>query len=479
MKNDIIKKNASDLDAELNWLAEIIETRIRLKNGQKNRYRDISRIKPPSLKRSNSMYARFVRDNDLGVEERFLLILSMVPYLRPPLLDALTIPELTQPEKTIAADVATRHSDSGPADPGLAQHGPTDPGVTASYPTDPGLAAPTLHSGFIPTGETAMFIYAGDDLEKRLALLKVLDSTHPLSRMGVLRLGDVPSGEPMLRGALLLSDAVLQRCTTGESAKAVNLTGIPSTLLSTNLDWNDLVLADQVLSQLQQVEMYLRNRKILSDKWRGEKHLRPGLNVLFHGPPGTGKTLAAALLSKKTGVDVYRIDLSAVVSAYIGETEKNLSRIFERAANRDIVLFFDEADALFGKHSSFHDARDLPARHAASSLAQFMEHHEGLVILAVDSKNKLGDAFLEKFQLSVHFPLPGPDQRLRLWKEGFGKSETLHRDVDLKKIAAEYELSGAAIMNVIRFASLHALRRKSSKVAFVDILEGMLHHKSN
>ncbi len=208
-------------------------------------------------------------------------------------------------------------------------------------------------------------------------------------------------------------------------------------------------------------------------------HLRPGLNVLFHGPPGTGKPLAAALLGKKAGVDVYRIDLSAIVSAYIGETEKNLSRIFERAASQDIVLFFDEADALFGKRTSSHEVRDLPASHAASCLAQLMEHHDGLIILAADSKNKLGNAFLEKFQLAVHFPLSGPDQRLRLWKEEFGKSEKLHRDVDLKKIAAEYELSGTSIISVIRFASLHTLRRKSSRVAFVDILEGKLHHGPN
>ena len=474
MKNDIIKKNAADLDAELNWLAVIIETRIRLKHGQKSRYRDISRIKPPSIKWSKSEYARFVQDNGFGVEERFLLILSMVPHLRPQLLDALTVPEIIQPGKTTVPD----------ADPGLSEHGPTDPGPTDASltypgPTDPGLTAPTRHSGFIPTGETAMFIFAGDDLEKRLALLKVLDSSHPFSKMGVLRLADVPTGVPMLKGALLISDAVLQRCTTGESSKAVNLTDIPSSRLTTKLDWDDLVLADQVLALLQQVELFLRNKKTLSDKWRGEKHLRPGLNVLFHGPPGTGKTLAAALLGKKTGVHVYRIDLSAVVSAYIGETEKNLSRIFERAASQDFVLFFDEADALFGKRSSSHDTRDLPANHAASCLAQFMENHDGLVILAADSKTKLGDSFLDEFQLAVHFPMPGPDQRLRLWKEGFGKSEKLHRDADLNKIAAEYELSGAAIMNVIRFASLHALRRKSSKVAFVDILEGMLHHKPN
>lgn len=466
MDTTTIRHNASDLNEELNWLAEIIDTRLRLSTGQKPRYRDIDRIKPPSLRRSKSAYAGFIAGHGLGPMERFLLILAIAPHIRPDMLDSFYGRMRDEVEST--RGTASR---TGPPEGSLEND--ADP---ADAP-----AAVRHHSGFIPTGETAVFLFAGDDLEKRFLLLKTFERSHPLTREQVLWLDDVQPGEPMLKGRLRISDAALRLFTTGEATKSVFDPDFLMAPLSTPFGPDDLVHAGQLHQPLGQIEAYLQNRESLTNQWQGGKHHHPGLKVLFYGPAGTGKTLAAALIGKKTGVDVYRIDLSAVTSKYIGETEKNLSRILERAENRNWILFFDEADALFGKRTSVADAHDrysnADTSPASSLFLTLLENYRGLAILSLDLGDTPGKDLYRRFHLAVHFPMPGMEERLQLWKDGFGKSVRLDRHVDLKHLAATHELSGGTIMNVIRFATLHALHRKSRKVDLIDILEGIVHHK--
>ncbi len=462
MDTESIKRNAADLDEELNWLAEITETRLRLHAGQKTRYRDPSKIKLPSLKRSKSPYARFISERNFGVEERFVLALAMAPHIRPDLLDAFAdrlrnTSRLLNVEETDSGDTANRQTSAEPA------------------------AITPATSTFIPTGETALFLFAGQDLKARFSLLKVWEPAHPFSREDILTLGETPPGEPMIRGPLLISEMALRLFTTGEATVPKHLSGIPATRLTTDKEWDDLVAAGHLAVPLGQIETFLQNREDLSKMWSQNKHALPGLNVLFHGPPGTGKTLTAALLGKKTGVDVYRIDLSAVVSRYIGETEKNLSKLFEKTGNREWILFFDEADALFGKRTHVKDAHDRysngPDPAAASLFLQYLEQHDGLSIVSTSSREGIDDHVLRRFQIRVHFPIPGADERLALWEEALGTSVKLERNADLKNIAASYELSGGTILNASRFALLHALQRRSKKVSRTDILEGIMHHK--
>jgi uncharacterized protein len=176
-------------------------------------------------------------------------------------------------------------------------------------------------------------------------------------------------------------------------------------LLSTKMEWRDLVLPEQVIKQLNQIETWIK-RDMLVRKRSVRKNLKSGYKVLFHGPPGTGKTLTAVLLGKKTGRDVYRIDLSQTVSRYIGETEKNLAAVFDRAENKDWILFFDEADALFGKRTSVKDAHDRYANQEVSYLLQRIVDYRGLVILSANLKNNIDGAFLRRFQMIIHFPMP-------------------------------------------------------------------------
>jgi SpoVK/Ycf46/Vps4 family AAA+-type ATPase len=182
--------------------------------------------------------------------------------------------------------------------------------------------------------------------------------------------------------------------------------------------------------------------------------LRPGYRALFHGPPGTGKTLTAALLGKATKRDVYRVDLSTVVSKYIGETEKNLANLFDQARNRDWILFFDEADALFGKRTNVKDAHDRYANQEISYLLQRVEDFDGLVILASNFRANIDEAFL----------------RRRIW------TCALPHSPDRDQLAAQlagFELSGGNIVNVVQFAAIEAIAAGLSAINLDVAIKGI------
>lgn len=183
--------------------------------------------------------------------------------------------------------------------------------------------------------------------------------------------------------------------------------------------------------------------------------------------------MTAALLGKSSERDVYRIDLSLVISKYIGETEKNLRHVFDLAENKDWILFFDEADALFGKRTEVKDAHDRFANQEVAYLLQRVEEHPGVVILASNMKNNLDDAFTRRFQNMINFPMPDHDERRKIWENGFSRSCELDESIDLDEIAGKYELSGGSIMNVIRYASLMALDAGHNRIHFQDIIDGI------
>jgi SpoVK/Ycf46/Vps4 family AAA+-type ATPase len=241
----------------------------------------------------------------------------------------------------------------------------------------------------------------------------------------------------------------------------------PAQRLDTSLGWEDLVLHPGTQRQLQELRSFIDHGDTLLHEWGMAARLRPGFRALFYGPPGTGKTLSAALLGKLTGREVYRIDLSLVVSKYIGETEKNLSRIFDRAEHRDWILFFDEADALFGKRSETKDAHDRYANQEVSYLLQRVETFNGMVILASNLRDNVDPAFLRRFEAVVYFPLPRAEERLRLWQEGFSPKAQVQ--ADLRAIAKEHELSGGAILNVIRTVSLAAISEGQRPITREDL----------
>jgi AAA+ superfamily predicted ATPase len=220
--------------------------------------------------------------------------------------------------------------------------------------------------------------------------------------------------------------------------------------VTTGFRWHDLILPANQRAQLQELETAIRNARGVLEDWNFESRLPygRGITALFSGPSGTGKTMAAGILAHELGLDLYKIDLSRVVSKYIGETEKNLDQIFRQAEDANAMLFFDEADALFGKRSAIRDAHDRYANIEIAYLLQKMEEREGVTILATNLKTNLDDAFMRRIRFACEFSMPEPAQRLEIWRGSLPKGLPLADDVDLMTLAKRLRFSGGSIMNV-------------------------------
>ncbi|HWR89169.1 MAG TPA: ATP-binding protein, partial [Dissulfurispiraceae bacterium] len=266
---------------------------------------------------------------------------------------------------------------------------------------------------------------------------------------------------------------IVELVTTGNVQRPAFSTDFPAKRIETRLDWDDLVLDPHTMERVLEIKTWVEYGEALLNDPDLRKKLKPGYRALFFGPSGTGKTLTASLLGKVADLDVYRIDLSMVVSKYIGETEKNLEKVFRKAENKRWVLFFDEADALFGKRTDIRDAHDRYANQEVSYLLQRVDDYEGIVILASNLRSNLDEAFTRRFQSIVYFPMPGRGERQSLWERGFSSRLRPDPAVDLSEIAAAYELSGGAIMNVVRYATLMTLKRGRQAISGDDIIDGI------
>jgi SpoVK/Ycf46/Vps4 family AAA+-type ATPase len=238
--------------------------------------------------------------------------------------------------------------------------------------------------------------------------------------------------------------------------------------------WADIVLPQDSMEQLREICSRVAHRHQVLGKWGFERKLSggKGVNALFHGHSGTGKTMAAEVVARELQLDLYKIDLAGVVSKYIGETEKNLDRIFAAAENANAILLFDEADALFGKRSEVRDSHDRYANLEVSYLLQKMEQHEGVSILATNLRQNLDDAFLRRLSFMVQFPFPDEASRRQIWT-GIWPAETpLARDVDAGWLAARFLLSGGNIRNVALAAAYLAVE-DGSAVGLSHVLRGV------
>lgn len=211
------------------------------------------------------------------------------------------------------------------------------------------------------------------------------------------------------------------------------------------LTWDDLVLPPEQLAQLRELTARYRNREIVHGEWGASEFPSPGVIALFAGPSGTGKTAAAEVVAADLGVDLFKIEVASVVSKYIGETEKNLEQLFGAAASGDLVLCFDEADAILGKRSEVNDARDRYANVEVSYLLQRLETYEGFVVMTTNLQKNIDDAFLRRLHARISFPTPGPAERLQIWQRAIGAVPT--KGVDLDLVAERYELVGGSIRN--------------------------------
>ena len=427
-----------DLERELAWFARVLDLRFNLyfaREGRPDQPRELAELPPPDHGASSSAFARFLREHPLTLAERLALALALVPHLRPQLLDLFFIKNST---------FDRRFTEFG--------------GVRSD-------------DEFEPTGETLAFVLDGGSLAARAAARRVIDPERRLVHYGVLRPG-AEAREPM-KAPLRIASEYLGLFITGRRSLPTLGVEFPAQRIETSLGWDSLVLHPSTLKQIQEVQVFIRHGETLMRDWGMASRLRPGHRALFYGPPGTGKTMSAALLGKLSDREVYRVDLSLVVSKYIGETEKNLGRVFDRAQQRGWILFFDEADALFGKRNSPKDAHDRYANQEVAYLLQRIEVFDGVSILASNLRDNLDDAFTRRFESVVYFPLPRPAERLRLWKQGFSPAARLHPSVDFAAIARDHELSGGSIMNVIRQVSLTAIAEDSREIHHDDLIQAV------
>lgn len=329
------------------------------------------------------------------------------------------------------------------------------------------------HRGMLPTGETAQFLLAGNDIDKRLKVQLLFRSDHWLAARNVLYLEQVKEGEPVMSGRIILSQEWIEKLLFGKETPPRFGIDFPARHIVTGMEWEDLVLHPHTLDHVNDIRIWMKHHhSLMQDKVLARK-IKPGYRILFHGPSGTGKTLTATLLGKQFNKDVYRIDLSQVVSKYIGETEKNLEKVFNRAEHRDWILFFDEADSLFGKRTNVQSSHDKYANQEVAYLLQRVEDFPGLIILASNFKNNLDDAFLRRFHSVVHFPMPNANERLMLWKISLPEQLLAADNMNLIELAEKYELSGAAILNVVQYAALKSYSRNDAYIQHHDLVEGI------
>lgn len=425
------------LSLELSWLSARFAAAIDRHFEAKSNGHPTVTIPAPDLQDFSDEYARFIGEEDISDEQRLMLILALAPHLSPVFLD-----------EVIAAQV----------------------NQTGDFPQIGGVKGESFR-GFLPTLETAIFILSQHNLEDRLRVQKILRSESALKR--ILRLGEVAVGEPISSGKLIVDPEYVELFSLSSVSRPDLSSTFPAQHISTHLEWNDLVLSEKTFDQIKDIEKWVNFNDTLLNSWEMKNRITPGYRVLFYGPPGTGKTLTSTLLGKYTGKEVFRIDLSTVVSKFIGETEKNLARLFDKAENKGWILFFDEADALFGKRTNVRDAHDKYANQEISFLLQRTETYPGLVILASNFKNNIDDAFARRFQSHIYFPPPKFEERFTLWEKAIPKAATLSNDVDLSAIAHQYELTGANIMNVVQHICLQSLSRGENVLTRKDIVEGI------
>ncbi len=380
---------------------------------------------------SDGAYAHFVMKHSLSREARLLLLLSLSQYLDP-----------TFMEQLVTENNAFR--------------------LIQCHKT--GL--------FMPTGETFLRLISKNNLDSRVEAHHYLGTDHLFYKQSVLDLGEVNEGVASFFGVLKLTGSFREYFLYNRYNKPRFSQEFPAHLLETHLNWEDLMINPSTSNRLKEIRAFLDYGEALRREWGLGKHFKPGYKCLFYGPSGTGKTLAATLLGKHIGRDVYRVDLSTVISKYIGETSKNLNSLFNTAEDKDWILFFDEGDALFGKRVDTAQAEDKNSHNSNMDLAfllQRIETYKGIVIVASNFRKNMDDAFSRRFQNIVHFDHLNAELSLLYWQNNLPAKIMLGQGIDLSLIVKRHQLSPASIINVINRVSLHTISKSSTEISNADL----------
>lgn len=422
------------------WFSNILTTALQLYFQQGCEYSSIEEVTPPE----DGWLEEVTGRQDITFSERVVVMLALMPHTSPQSLDIFFV---------------------------------QNKNFDRQY-TEFGGWKGLSHGGFLPTGETASFILAGEDMERKKEVIRMFQKDHWFYAQNILRLEGAGEGEPFLSGQLRPSEEFLSHVLLDREYKPDYNIGFPAKRITTPLEWEDMILDYATLEALEEINTWIRHQHTIMEDWGLKRFLKPGYRALFYGPPGTGKTLAATLLGKKNDMDVYRVDLSMIVSKYIGETEKNLAKVFDMAENRNWILFFDEADALFGKRTSTNTSNDRHANQEVAYLLQRIEDFPGTVILATNLKSNIDEAFSRRFQSIIYFPMPDEELRAALWRSMLPK-EWLGDDAEeLIATAAQTELSGGSIANVVRRCAVTLIKAQKQMLNPVLLCDS-IHREEN
>ncbi|RNI33806.1 ATP-binding protein [Hanamia caeni] len=442
---------ATQYSAEFTYLFDLIQHRV---NKAINQNYNEAEPSMPAYSKWNKNLSSFVSNNELDKNSALLLLIALAPYVHPHLFDDAT------------GDLLSNNN----------------------FPKIGGTHGKNFR-GFLPTGETAVFIIGGDNPKKRSDVQRLFQADHIFADKKILWLETLPDGEPPLHGRIIISQDYINLMINGRYATPHFSMSFPAKRISTRLTWDDLIISDELRQQISELENWLSYNDQLVDEWNMADRFKRGYRALFYGPSGTGKTFTAGLIGNEFNKEVYKIDLSMVVSKYIGETEKNLELLFARAEDKGWILFFDEADALFGKRTNVKDAHDKYANQEVSYLLQRIEDFNGLIILATNMKNNIDDAFIRRFNAILKFPLPDADQRAEIWKSSFPKNirflkkhipyksssgainDEQREEVNIPEQVKKYQLTGGSINNIVQYASIKGLEKYTQDKAIAEDLK--------
>jgi hypothetical protein len=435
---DIITENSAVITEELSWLIRLLDNRIEVLNrtpGVEELF--FSGIELPDLSGKHSSYAELVNKYKLNGSERLMLISALLPQVAP--------------------EVFTRRlrDEQRP--------------LKVLHPELGGFFDATF-TNFVPSLQTILFLLAGNDITNmvyyHLSLKQsVLIKEQIIGFKSVMNTEDENNER---NHVIMMAPEFVRYILSGEKPRPDFGRAFPARMVTTDLTWEELVLDEITLECVNGIMKWVS----ASNKLNSVRKIRKGFPCLFFGPPGTGKTLTAQLIGRTFRKDVFRIDLSMIVSKYVGETEKNLALLFDRAVNKDCILFFDEADALFSRRTEVNSSNDKWANLEMAYLLQKMEEHPGLTILATNLRNNLDPAMTRRFQAMIHFPRPKKDDRKKLWKLALPDDFTYAPNISLEKLA-KYELTGANISNVIKYCCVESLSRNEFTIMGQDLLKGI------
>jgi hypothetical protein len=409
----------------------------------------------PTLDQWHYPLAEFVHRNKLNIHEATLLLVALAPHVKPDLFDSA---------------IEGKLNDSG------------------NFPKIGGVRGKNSRT-FLPTGETLLFLLAGEPLAQRMQVQQLFGSQHMFAKKKILWLEELPTGEPAMSGRIIMSPDYIDTFLIGKPSPPHFSTTFPAKHIEETRTWASLVINDDLKKQIEEIRSWLKYNNQLMNEYGMKDRIKKGYRALFYGTPGTGKTLTAGILGNEMGKEVYKIDLSMVVSKYIGETEKNLEMLFARAEDKGWILFFDEADALFGKRTSVRDAHDKYANQEVSYLLQRIEDYNGLIILATNMKSNIDDAFMRRFNATLRFPFPDAGDRMQIWRKSFPENASFAKEpvarengaesIDIPDVVKKYEMAGGSIINVVHYASLKALERRNGHedgkltIYLSDVLQGI------